>query len=346
MSAAAALIVPTLCAFAVSVVVVTASLTYAHRRGLLDHPGQRRSHAQPTPRGGGVGIVIAVVLCAMPSLAVLPDAWPPANVIVLSLALLAVAVVGWRDDHGDLPALPRFAVHLLASFAVGAILLWPFAQSDPKAWVWLITIVLVFAGSINAHNFMDGIDAILALQALFVLSGYALLAHGFGATALTAACLASAAACLGFLLFNLPPARIFMGDVGSGTLGLLIAVLAGLLVQREPALLWPCAILASAFVADAAMTLASRVLAQKRWYTAHREHLYQWMARAGGSHAKTDGAYVLWNLIIVAPAAWAAVRWPVYGLLLCVAVYAVSAVAWWYGKRACLHAMRGARHAA
>ncbi len=346
MSVAAVLIVPALCAFAISIVVVVASLAYAHRRGLLDQPGQRRSHAQPTPRGGGVGIVIAVLLCAMPWLTVLPGGWPPANVIVLSLALLAVAAVGWRDDHGGLPALPRFAVHLLASIAVGAVLLWPFAQVDPKAWAWLIAIALVFTGSINAHNFMDGIDAILSLQALFVLSGYALLAHDLGATALTAACLASAAACLGFLLFNLPPARIFMGDVGSGTLGLLIATLAGLLVQRAPALLWPCAILASAFVADAAMTLASRVLAQKRWYTAHREHLYQWLARAGGSHAKTDGAYVLWNLIIVAPAAWAAARWSAYGLVLCAAVYALSAATWWFGKRACLHAMRDARHAA
>jgi len=346
MSATAALIVPALCAFVISVAVVIASLAYAHRHGLLDQPGQRRSHVQPTPRGGGVGIVIAVLLCAMPSLAVLPRAWPPANVIALSLTLLAVAAVGWRDDHGDLPVLPRFAVHLLASFAVGAMLMWPVAQTDPKAWAWLIVIVLVFAGSINAHNFMDGIDAILALQALFVLSGYALLAHGLGAIALTAACLASAAACLGFLLFNLPPARIFMGDVGSGTLGLLIAALAGLLVQRISALLWPCAILVSAFLVDSALTLASRVLAQKRWYTAHREHLYQWMARAGGSHAKTDGAYVLWNLIIVAPAAWAAVRWPAYGLVMCIAVYATSAGVWWCGKRACLHAMRGTRHAA
>ena len=346
MSSVAALAVPALCAFAVCVVVVIASLAYAHRRGLLDQPGQRRSHTHPTPRGGGIGIVAAVLLCAMPALALLPQAWPVSTVVVLALALLAVAAVGWRDDHGDLPALPRFAVHLLASFAVGAVLLWPFAQTDPKAWAWLFAIALVFTGSINAHNFMDGIDAILALQALFVLSGYALLAHGLGATALTAACLASAAACLGFLLFNLPPARIFMGDVGSGMLGLLVAAVAGLLVQRSIALLWPCAILASAFVADAALTLASRVLAQKRWYTAHREHLYQWMTRAGGSHAKTDGAYVLWNLIIVAPAAWAAVRWPAYGIAFCVGIYALSALVWWCGKRACLSAVRSDRHVA
>ncbi|MGH8213185.1 MAG: MraY family glycosyltransferase [Rhodanobacteraceae bacterium] len=323
---------------------VIASLAYANRRGLLDQPGRRRSHTRPTPRGGGIGIAAAVLLCAMPALALLPDAWPTATVIVLTVALLAVSAVGWRDDHGDLPALPRFAVHLLAALAIGAILLFPPAHADPKLWIWLIPVALVFAGSINAHNFMDGIDAILALQALFVLGGYALLAHGIGATALTAACLASGAACLGFLLFNLPPARIFMGDVGSGMLGLLIAALAGLLVQRAPVLLWPCAILASAFLIDAALTLASRVLARKRWYTPHREHLYQWMTRAGGSHAKTDGAYVLWNLIIVAPAAWMAVQWPAHGLVVCIVVSALSAAMWWCGKRICLRAIRSNRH--
>lgn len=293
-----------------------------------------------------MGIVAAVLLCAMPALVILPGAWPPATVIVLVFALLAVAAVGWRDDHGDLPALSRFAVHLLASFAVAAVLLLPAARHDPHLWVWLIPVAIVFAGSINAHNFMDGIDAILALQALFVLIGYALLAHGFGIAALTAACLASAAACLGFLLFNLPPARIFMGDVGSGMLGLLIAAFAGLLVQRAPMLLWPCLILSSGFLIDAALTLASRVLAHKCWYTAHREHLYQWMARAGNSHAKTDGAYVLWNLIIAAPATWAAARWPAYVFTLCVAVYAFGSALWWYGKRACLTKIRSGRRVA
>jgi UDP-N-acetylmuramyl pentapeptide phosphotransferase/UDP-N-acetylglucosamine-1-phosphate transferase len=344
MNGGTALIVIALCAFCVSMAVVVMSLAYANRRGLLDQPGQRRSHTRPTPRGGGLGIVAAVLLCAMPALALLPGSWPFSTVIVLTFALLAVAAVGWRDDHGDLPALPRFAVHLLASMAIGAMLLWPTAQDHPGSWVWLILIAPVLAGSINAHNFMDGIDAILALQGLFVLGGYAILAHGIGAGALTATCLASGAGCLGFLLFNLPPARIFMGDVGSGTLGLLIAALAGLLVQRAPALLWPCAILSSAFLTDAAMTLASRVLAHKRWYTAHREHLYQWMARAGGGHARTDGAYVLWNLIIAAPAAWTAVNRPAYGLVLCIAVYVLGALVWWGGKRLCLRATRSNRH--
>ena len=340
------LLISTASGFLVSVFVVAASIAYARKRGLLDLPGQRRSHTQPTPRGGGLGIVIAVLVCAMPALALFPQAERSTTVVVLALSLLAVAAVGWRDDHAPMPVLPRISVHLLASLAVGAVLLYPAAQSDPSLWVWLVPIAIIFAGSINSHNFMDGIDALLGLQALFLLVGYALLAHASADVALVAAMLASAAACFGFLLFNRPPARIFMGDVGSGTLGLLIATFAALLVQHTFELLWPCLILSSAFLVDAGLTLLARILAGKRWYTAHREHLYQWMVRAGFSHARTDAMYLLWNLIIAAPAAWAALHWPAFGLAVCAAVYAFACVVWCAGKRACLTAVRSTPRAA
>ena len=340
------IIISAACGFLVSVIVVAASLAYARKRGLLDMPGQRRSHTQPTPRGGGLGIVIAVLVCAVPALAWAPQAAPRATVIVLSLALLAVAAVGWRDDHVPLPVLPRIGVHLLAALAVSAVLLFPAAQLDSRLWAWLVPIAIVVAGSINAHNFMDGIDGLLGLQACFVLVGYALLAWTLNDAALAAAAMASAAACFGFLLFNRPPARIFMGDVGSGTLGLLIAAFAGLLVQGSPSLLWPCLILSSGFLVDAGLTLLARILAGKRWYTAHREHLYQWMVRTAFSHARTDAMYLLWNLIIAAPAAWIALHWPAFGLLSCAAVYAFACMMWWAGKRACLVAVRSSPRAA
>ena len=334
------LLISTASGFLVSVFVVAASLAYARKRGLLDLPGQRRSHTQPTPRGGGLGIVIAVLVCAMPALALFPQAERSTTVVVLALSLLAVAAVGWRDDHAPLPVLPRIGVHLLASLAVGVVLMQPTAHADPRSWAWLVPIAVIFAGSINLHNFMDGIDALPGLQAAFVLIGYALLAWAMNDRALVGAALASAAACCGFLLFNRSPARIFMGDVGSGTLGLLIAAFAGLLVQQAFALLWPCLILSSAFLVDAGLTLLARILAGKRWYTAHREHLYQWMVRAGFSHARTDAMYLLWNLIITAPAAWAALHWPAFGLALCAAVHVFACVVWYAGKRACLIAVR------
>lgn len=340
------LLISLVCGFFISAMVVILSLAYARKRGLLDQPGQRRSHTHATPRGGGIGIVVSVLICAMPALGLFRQAAPTTTVIVLALSLFAVAAVGWGDDHAPLPVLPRIGVHLLASFAVAAILLAPAAHGDSRIWAWLIPIALVFAGSINAHNFMDGIDALLGLQAAFALIGYALLAWSAGDFALIASATTAAAACFGFLLFNRPPARIFMGDVGSGTLGLLIAAFAGLLVQRSLALLWPCLILPSAFLVDAGLTLLQRILAGKRWYTAHREHLYQWLVRAGFSHARTDAMYLLWNLIIAAPATWAALHWPGFGPLLCAAVYAFAGATWWTGKRACLAAVRSSTRVA
>src|SRR5579875_1803530 len=306
------------CGFVLSVLLTGAALVYAHRRGLIDQPGRRRSHDVPTPRGGGFGVVVAA----------------------LAVATIAVAAVGWRDDHAPISIGPRITVHLAAALLIGAVLLTPMARTEPARWLWLIPIVIVLAGCINAYNFMDGIDGILGQQVLFVMLGYALLAGFAGETGLACAAFAVAAACLGFLLFNAPPARIFMGDVGSGALGLLVGAFAALLVQRRFAMLWPCVILSSAFLADSALTLARRLFGGRRWYTAHREHLYQWLVRTRWSHARTDVAYMIWNLAIAAPAAWAAVSRPSAGPALCIAVYAAAVIVWLLGKRACLASLR------
>lgn len=341
MGATVILIASAVVGFLISVWGVAVTLRYTLRRGLLDQPGQRRSHTQPTPRGGGIGIVAGALIVGVPTLLFLPNAWPQTTVVVVTAALLAVAAIGWRDDHVPLSIWPRIGVHLLASISVGVVLLWPAASIDSRLWWWLVAVVPLSAGSINAHNFMDGIDGLLGLQGLFVLIGYALLAHVIGQDALAAAALGVAAACLGFLIFNLPPARIFMGDVGSGALGLLIAVFAGLLVQRHSELLWACVILPSAFLIDAGLTLCARVLGGRRWYTAHREHLYQWMVRAGLGHAQTDGVYMLWNLIVAAPAAWLAANLPpMRAFALCMVVYALACMFWIAGKHACLRTVQ------
>ncbi|MEO6967458.1 MAG: glycosyl transferase family 4 [Rhodanobacteraceae bacterium] len=337
----AQLVVSAVCGFLISALCVVFALRYARRRGLLDRPGQRRSHALPTPRGGGIGIVAGALIAGASACLLEPETWTPVTVAVIAVAVLAVAIVGWRDDHAPLSILPRIGVHVLASIGVGFVLLWPAALVDQRLWWWLVAIVPLIAGSINAHNFMDGIDGLLGLQALFVLISYALLARVAGDFALTAASLGAAAACLGFLIFNLPPARIFMGDVGSGTLGLLIGAFAGLLVQRHPEWLWACAILSSGFLVDAGLTLFARVLNGRRWYTAHREHLYQWMVRADLDHAQTDGVYMLWNLIVAAPAAWLAAHLPpMRAFVLCAAVYVLAGVLWIAGKRACLRTVQ------
>lgn len=333
-------LISAVCGFVVSLLMTAATLRYARRRGLIDLPGKRRSHTQPTPRGGGIGIVAAILLAGVPAWGVLDPAAAWIEPAAFAAAVLAVALIGWRDDHAPLSVLPRLAVHAVAALLVGAAVLVQGGWLATIGWVALVPLAIVLIGSINAHNFMDGIDGILGQQGLFVLLGYGLLATGAGHAGLAALAFAAATGCLGFLLFNFPPARIFMGDVGSGALGFAIGAVAVFLIQRDPTLLWACVILPSAFLVDSGLTLTRRMSAGQRWYAPHRQHLYQWLVRVNWSHARTDVAYMIWNLAVVTPLAWLAACWPARGIWFFVAAYGLAIVAWHLGKRACLASAR------
>ncbi len=331
-------------AFVLSVLVTRAAIVYARRRGMLDQPGFRRSHQVPTPRGGGIGIVAGALLAAAVALPYLRDASGAWTAVAVCVAGAAVAVAGWADDHHTMPVLPRLLIQVLASTLFVAVTI----HAGGFAWAWLPPGVLLSVWSINLHNFMDGIDGILGAQIVFVGAGLALLAWVCASPVLTIAAGGMAAAAAGFLVYNWPPARVFMGDVGSGFAGFLVFVLIALLCVRVPLALWPALLLCSSFAADAGFTLAWRMWRGKRWYNAHREHVYQWLVRCGWTHAQTVGLYMLWNLLLAAPlAAWATWR-PHTGPWLCVALYVVAAGLWWQVRRICVHGVRSRRerHAA
>lgn len=320
-----------LAALVLALVVVRGAIAYAHRRGMLDQPGQRRSHSIPTPRGGGIGMVIAVLATAPWALLLFAPVWPWHVALAFALATVLVATIGWWDDHHSLPVLPRLGVQLGACLLFGCAL-----TLGAVSWLWLPLLVLGGAWSINLHNFMDGIDGLLAQQCLFVAAGLGLLAYGAGqaALAVSAACLAAAA--LGFWCYNRPRAAIFMGDVGSGTLGFLLFALTALLWRVDHGLLWPAVILSSSFVTDASLTLLNRFLKGRRWYAPHREHLYQWLVRSGMSHAGGDACYLAWNLLVAAPLAWLSCCCPYGGWTICVVAYLIAGAAWMLARRYCL----------
>ena len=330
------------------------AIRYAHRRQLLDLPGRRRSHAQPTPRGGGIAIVAAMLISgsvhALVAASTAPLFW-------LLPSIGGIALVGWLDDHGSLSARARFAMHCAAAAWVFAVPLLLAASSSEGAVggiglalfvALMVTVAIVW--SINLHNFMDGINGLLTLQTIFVLCATA----GFSAwcgVPDVAPLLIGAAACIGFLPFNFPHARVFMGDVGSGVLGFVIAM--AVLWQISVPLLAPASgiVLCSAFVTDATCTLLSRMLRGRRWYSAHREHLYQWLARSGFSHAQVVAFYMGWNLVVVLPVVCWMNRSPqaraTEGLAAAAMVYVLAVTAWWLGKRGCLKsATTRGRHAA
>jgi UDP-N-acetylmuramyl pentapeptide phosphotransferase/UDP-N-acetylglucosamine-1-phosphate transferase len=345
-------------ALVLSALVTWASIAYARRRRLIDEPGMRRSHTVPTPRGGGIGIVVAILACGLVSSLADGSLTNRFALWWLIPPVLGIALVGWIDDHGGLAARKRFAMHCAAALWTFVVPMLPFAPlggfvSDlpPGLDVLLliggIVAAIATVWSINLHNFMDGIDGILALQSVFVFCTLAALFAGTGECALASQLALWAAAVLGFVPFNFPRARIFMGDVGSGVLGFLIAV-AVIGQILAPRIAFASGLLAcSAFVTDATCTLVSRMVRGRRWYSAHREHLYQWLVRCGNSHARVVALYMGWNLLIVLPViAWMnrsisndAGRTP-SGLGAAAIVYALAVAIWIIGKRRCIAAVR------
>jgi Fuc2NAc and GlcNAc transferase len=320
--------------------IVSASLTRAVRslswaHGLLDVPNERSSHSATTPRGGGVAIVIACTL------ALLLLRWIDAMGTGLLAALIGggsvVAVVGFLDDQYRVRAGIRLAVHILAAlWALKCLGGLPLVQIGHRlvdlGWggqgLALVGIVWV----LNLFNFMDGIDGIAASEAVFIAVGGALLglvyasasggaASGVATTGVAAAGLAVGAASLGFLLWNWPPATIFMGDVGSGYLGYLIAALALAATRANPAAVWIWLTLGGVFFVDATVTVVRRALRRERLHQAHRGHAYQRLAQRWGSHRRVTLAVILLNLVWLLPCALLAALvpraafWIVFGAL-------------------------------
>ena len=249
-------------------------------RWVLDHPNQRSLHGKPVPRTGGVAILLGVLA---------GWAWGggiPWGLVVPVLVLTAVSL--WDDVRG-LPVRLRLTVHVLA--AVGLLWLLP---STPHAVPWALLAVAGMVWAINLYNFMDGSDGLAGGMALFGFGWYGLVAAAQGGEAVAAASLTVAAAAAAFLLFNFPPARMFMGDAGSIPLGFLSAAL-GWLGWREN--LWPLwfpLMVFSPFFADASVTLVKRGLRGERVWQAHREHYYQRLVMMGWGHRKVAlGAYLL-----------------------------------------------------
>lgn len=260
------------------------ALAYARRRGLFDVPGERRSHASPTPRGGGIGIVVA---CLVTLLAIAATQAHPLPWVLIAAGLLLVAGIGWWDDHRPLQAWPRLLVHAVAAGLLAGALL---AQGAGT-----LVVMAGFAlalGLVNAWNFMDGIDGLAASQALLCALGFAWVLSG----PWVALGVALAGACLGFLPHNAPRARVFLGDVGSGALGYLIAVLIAAGFAETPIARWPVLLLAPmAMLLDTALTLSWRMQRGEHWWHAHVQHLFQRSSRRYG-HARVTLAYALWTL--------------------------------------------------
>jgi Fuc2NAc and GlcNAc transferase len=281
---------------------------HALATALLDHPNERSSHSVATPRGGGVAIVASFLLLTL-GLGFTGQIERSLAIAIVGAGLL-VAGLGYADDRKPLPARWRFLGHAAAAA-------WVLAWMGPVPAMPLLGVIvdLGWAGPalcglfllwmINLFNFMDGIDGIASVEAITVTLGGALLwwLTGTGGGVVLAPVFAACVA--GFLLWNFPPARIFMGDAGSGFLGLIVALLALWCGQATPALFWSWFILLGCFMVDATTTLLRRVRRGDKFHQAHRSHAYQHASRLLGGHLPVTLACGAINLIWLLPVATA-----------------------------------------
>jgi Fuc2NAc and GlcNAc transferase len=289
---------------------------YALRR-LLDVPNDRSSHSQPTPRGGGFALMVAHLLGVL--LGATLGLVDLSLMLALAVGGLAVAIIGFLDDHGHVSAPLRLALHILAlvwaivwlgtlppvDFGWGAVNL---------GWAGSALLVLYLAWFLNLFNFMDGIDGIAGAQAVCIsVTSAALAFHAGGGARAALPMVLLAAATIGFLVWNWPPARIFMGDVGSGYLGYALGVLALWTVAEGWLTPWVWLILGGGFLADATVTLFRRARTGFRLVEAHRSHAYQRLSRHWGSHRSVTLGFVAISMLWLVPWAILATHWPSSG---------------------------------
>ncbi len=270
------------------------------RRGFLDVPNDRSSHDQPTPRGGGLVIVVLTVVAYIVVCVFFPQffAWS------FLVGGILIAAISWLDDLYSVNVLIRFFFHSIAALTVivevgyfeSVSLPFGFESLDLGVWGLAISFLWI-VWIINAFNFMDGIDGIAGGQAVVSAVGWLMVALIVGDQPTALFGLAIAGSCLGFLFHNWQPAKIFMGDVGSAYVGFVISALP-LLVARTGAidhgiLPWLALSMIWLFVFDTVFTFCRRLVGRERVWRAHRGHIYQRLTISGKSHSYVALVYII-----------------------------------------------------
>ena len=267
---------------------------------ILDYPNERSLHTRPIPRTGGVAISTAVLLSGGLWVLYTNEQWPKSAALGVTAAF--VAVTSFLDDRRHIA--PHY--RLLAHFAAAAALLFsgfavdrswlPAPLADVPTGVLQLVTVLYLVWMLELYNFMDGMDGFAGGMAVAGFGSLAVLSVTGGADLIAGLSLVIAAAAFGFLLLNFPPARIFMGDAGSATLGLLAGALSVWGAQSGAFPIWAAILVFSPFIVDATVTLVRRGWRREKIWTPHKTHYYQRLVQLGWSHRRV----LLWEYMLMA----------------------------------------------
>jgi UDP-N-acetylmuramyl pentapeptide phosphotransferase/UDP-N-acetylglucosamine-1-phosphate transferase len=272
---------------------------YAEKRQWLDHPNERSSHLIPTPRGGGLAIVVLVLVTGLWSAS--QAGWNRSLIYLVGGAI--IAWLGWRDDLHSLSPRLRFVVQsivaVISIFGLGyfKVVTIPMIGELQLGVIGIVITFLWIIGLTNAYNFMDGIDGMAGGVALSAGIGWMWLASNMNTPLVLWVALAITATSLGFLGHNWSPANIFMGDVGSTFLGYSFAVLPLLSSDQSGDALLLGTLLMWTIIMDAGVTFIGRLLKRENVFAPHRSHLYQRLVIAGYKHETVSALYILLTLL-------------------------------------------------
>ena len=292
---------------------------YSIKINLLDKPNQRSSHNIATPSGGGLSFVLIFLLFTI---------FYTSLQLEISYALIGsgilVSIIGFWNDRYHIPVKWRLLIHFIA---VVWVLFW--LGNIPElfvlnfiiqpGWWCLVLSAFLIVWLLNLFNFMDGIDGIAASEAIYIACSGSLYFWSQGYEALSVVSLVLASSTLGFLILNWSPAKIFMGDVGSGFLGLTIGILTYVSILNGMSI-WVWGIFWAVFITDSGITLLRRIINGDKWYEAHCSHAYQHAAKKWG-HSKVTLATIFINLFWLSPMAYIAFSYQKQAVLIMITAY-------------------------
>ncbi len=306
-----------------SVLLTGAYRQLALRTHIMDVPVSRSAHTVPTPVGGGLVIVVLFLLGASHYALTGLISFKEGMALV---GALVVGAVGLLDDIKEIRISFRIGLQLASAIWV----VWWLGEVPPvdvlfwsvdSTWVLNLLAILALVWLLNLYNFMDGIDGLAGIELVFVnvMSLILVITSDGGSVELLSRLLAVLG--IGFLVWNWAPAKIFMGDVGSGFIGFTLGIIAIISLQQGSMTVWTWLILLGVFITDATVTLVKRYLAGEPWYLGHATHAYQKAAKHFNSHSKVSILVTSINCLWLAPLAYWSVVHPKLGMVLaCVAV--------------------------
>ncbi len=324
----ATVIVSFIVVLATSFLLTGAILKLVIKNKILDYPGSRSLHDRPLPRGGGIAIAILVLLCQL-------ILWQQGYLYTMQFFAFFIGgsmvfVTGLLDDIRVVPTLIKGVSYFIAAlWGVSLLEAIQFNAINMDAFIILIWSVFI-AWGVNLYNFMDGSDGLAGMQTFLAGGVIAGIAYTFNMDGIFYLMIVIAASLAGFLFYNLPPAKLFMGDSGSCFIGFMFGMTGCYSIQQEliPLSVW--LILFSVFICDSGLTLLMRIISGKRWYRAHKEHAYQRLILMGHSHGQVLLYFTVFFLVFLFPMTITALMFGEYAGHIIMLCYLLLVMIWGY----------------